>query len=394
MKIAYLDTIGGIAGNMTLGAFVSAGMPFDLLLSELRKLSLSGFQVEKTNVRKNSIDAVHIDVQITDPPAYHRHLPDILSIIDRSDIGTGAKRRANEIFQVIAEAEAKVHNTPLEKVHFHEVGALDSIVDIVGTAICLDTFGIEAVYSSPVKLGSGGVVATQHGTMPVPAPATVEILREYPVVLTSIPHELTTPTGAAIIKAMSRGTLSDQSISIDAVGYGAGTKEFAEIPNLLRILLGRLDQPLHEDESILIETNIDDMNPQVFPFLIDQLLLAGAHDAYLVPVIMKKGRPGILLSVLTDVSKLEQLTACIYRETTTIGLRIHHVGRKKLPRSLLEIKTSFGIVKAKSIVRDGKPVLTAEFEECRRIAGERNIPLLSVMKQLEQELSGIERTPQ
>ncbi len=392
MRIAYLDTVGGIAGNMTLAAFVSAGMPFETLTGELQKLSLPGFRLERSNVRRSAIDAVHIEVLVTDPPKYHRHLHDILTIIDRSAISTGAKERATAVFRVIAEAEAKVHNTPVDHVHFHEVGALDSIVDIVGTAICLDTLGVEEVYSSPVKLGSGGVITTQHGAMPTPAPATVEILRGYPVRLTSVPDELTTPTGAAIVKALSKGVLTNEDLRIEAVGYGAGTREIAEIPNLLRVVLGSLTQKTTEDSSVIVETNIDDMNPQVYPYLIDLLLKAGAHDAYLVPVVMKKGRPGLLLSVLADPSALDSIIECIYRETTTIGLRIHHVDRKKLPRELVEVATSFGIVKTKAIVRDGKRTLAVEYEECRRIAGERNVPLLSVMKQLEQELSALERT--
>jgi uncharacterized protein (TIGR00299 family) protein len=391
MKIAYLDTVGGIAGNMALAAFVHAGMPFDQLLAELEKLSLKGFRLALTLVKRNSIGASHIDVQITDPPSYHRHLPDILSLIDKSTISEGAKERARRIFQVIAAAEARVHTTSVEKIHFHEVGALDSIVDIVGTSICLDALGIEAVYSSPVKLGSGGMISTQHGSMPIPAPATVEILRDYPVLLTTVPRELTTPTGAAIIKALSQGTLAEQAFRPTAVGYGAGTGEFPELPNLLRVVLGEMDSALHEDESFVVETNIDDMNPQVYPYLIEQLLLAGAHDAYLVPVVMKKGRPGVLLSVLADPAALEKITACIYRETTTIGLRIHTVGRKKLPRAAVEVVTSLGPVKVKSVVRDGKTVLGAEFEECRRIAVERRLPLITVMKRLEQELSAIER---
>ncbi len=392
MRIAYLDTVGGIAGNMTLAAFVSAGMPFDTLIDELRKLSLPGFRLERSNVRRSAIDAVHIEVLITDPPKYHRHLNDIVTIINNSVISEGAKERARKVFHVIADAEAKVHNTPVEHVHFHEVGALDSIVDIVGTAICLDTLGIEALYSSPIKLGSGGVISTQHGTMPIPAPATMEILKGYPVKLTAIAHELTTPTGAAIVKALSAGILTNQELFIEAVGYGAGTREIAEIPNLLRVAIGDLVQPSIEDSSVVIETNIDDMNPQVYPYLIEQLLKAGAHDAYLVPVVMKKGRPGMLLSVLTDPSAVERVAASVYRETTTIGLRIHTVERKKLPREVLQVQTSFGMVKAKSILRDGKQMLAPEYEECRRIASERNLPLLAVMKQLERELSAHERT--
>jgi len=210
--------------------------------------------------------------------------------------------------------------------------------------------------------------------------------------MTAVPYELTTPTGAAIVKALSKGLLTTQNFRARSVGYGAGTREIPELPNLLRIVIGTLEDRLHEDASFVVETNIDDMNPQVYPFLIDQLLGAGAHDAYLVPVVMKKGRPGVLLSVLADGSALDRIVACIYRETTTIGLRIHQVDRQKLPRELVTVTTSFGEVGAKSIVRDGRTVLTVEFEECRRIATERHLPLLDVMKRLEQEFSDTERT--
>jgi uncharacterized protein (TIGR00299 family) protein len=273
-------------------------------------------------------------------------------------------------------------------VHFHEVGALDSIVDIVGAAICLEHFSVERVFSSPVRLGNGGLINTQHGTMPTPAPATLEILKGYPTVLTSVPHELTTPTGAAIIKALSAGTLDEERITMQAVGYGAGTKEFKEVPNFLRVIIGTLDATVEHEEIVVVETNIDDMNPQAYPYVIDLLLAAGAHDAYCVPIVMKKGRPGILLSVMTPRSRLDAVTAILYGETSTIGLRVQSTGRMKLPRRQVDVTTSFGLVRAKAVLRDGKEVVTAEYEECRRIAAEWKLPLLEVMKRLEAELGG------
>ncbi len=387
MKIAYLDTIAGIAGDMTMAAFVGAGVSLDALSAELRKLGIEGFELAARHVKRNSIDAVHIDVVISHQPHYHRHLKDIRAIIDNSTLPAGVKEKAQAIFSVIAEAEAKVHNMPLENVHFHEVGALDSIVDIVGTAICLELAGIERVYSSPVKLGSGGLINTQHGVMPSPAPATLEILKDYPTLLTTIPHELTTPTGAAIVKALSYGVLGDELLNIRSAGYGAGTKEFAEIPNFLRVVIADLQLALEQEDVAVVETNIDDMNPQLYPYLIEQLLTAGAHDAYLVPIIMKKGRPGILLSAMVHTSRLEAAIQCIYRETSTIGLRIQHVGRRKLPRRHLEVRTSFGTVKAKAVIRDGREIISPEFEECKRIALGRNIPILEVMHTIEREIS-------
>ena len=386
MTIAYFDTIAGIAGDMSMAALMSAGVPFDHLSAELRKLNIEGFELSATHVQRSAIDAVHVDVVITQQPHYHRHLKDILALIHASALSTQVQDRVTGIFTVLAHAEAKVHNTTVERIHFHEVGALDSIVDIVGVCIALEYLGVERVYSSPVRLGSGGIIKTQHGMMPTPAPATIEILRDYPTILTSIPEELTTPTGAAIIKALSSGVLADETIRIASVGYGAGTREIQGIPNLLRVVTGTLDFPLERDESIVVETNIDDMNPQLHPYLIELLLQAGAHDAYLVPVIMKKGRPGILLSALTDRAHLDAVTALIFRETTSIGLRIQTVGRRKLLRKTLSVRTSFGLLAAKAVERDGTVVITAEFEECKRIARERNMPLAEVMRIVNTEL--------
>jgi pyridinium-3,5-bisthiocarboxylic acid mononucleotide nickel chelatase len=386
MKIAYFDTIAGIAGDMTMAAFVSAGLPIDELSAELKKLSIGGFELIGKHVQRSSISAVHIDVAISNEPHYHRHVKDIYSIIEKSSFSPAVIERSKSIFAVIAQAEAKIHNTTIEKVHFHEVGALDSIVDIVGAAICLEKFGIERVYSTPMRLGSGGFVNTQHGTMPIPTPATLEILRDYPTVFTTIPHELTTPTGAAIIKALSSGVLSDESLTVQSIGYGAGTKEIPETPNLLRVVIGELPNEYDHDELVSIETNIDDMNPQVYPYLVEKLLASGAHDAYLVPIIMKKGRPGVLLSVMVNSAKVDDIIDLIYHQTSTIGVRIQNIGRKKLPRRQLEVPTSFGPVKAKAVVRGNKEVVTAEFEECKRIAEERALPLTQVMQQIEGEL--------
>ena len=336
MKVAYFDTIAGIAGDMTLAALVSAGVPFDDLVEELHKLPLEGFELSAQHVKRNAIDALHIDVTVVQQPKYHRHLHHILEIIDSSTLTEGARERARAIFRVLAEAEARVHNASIERVHFHEVGALDSIVDIVGVAICLDRLGIEGVYSSPVRVGSSGLIQTQHGTMPTPAPATAELLKGYPIVLTDITEELTTPTGAAIIKALSSGVLRNEILQVEAIGYGAGTKEFPGLPNLLRVMIGTLPEISPEDEMMMIETNIDDMNPQLYPHVVEKLLAAGANDAYLTPIIMKKGRPGVMLSAIAAQTMVKQLTDLILRETSSIGLRIYPVHRTKLQRRELD----------------------------------------------------------
>jgi len=386
MKIAYFDTVAGIAGDMTIGACLSAGVRLEDLKAGLAKLGLDGYELLTRHVRRSSIDAVQVDVAISRQPHIHRTFGGISELITRSSLSVLVQQRAVGIFRLLAEAEAAVHGTSLEEVHFHEVGALDSIIDVVGASICLELLGIERAYSSPVRLGRGGLVQTQHGPMPTPAPATLEILRGYPVEFTSYPYELTTPTGAAIIRALSVGTLDAEQVQVEQVGYGAGTKEFPELPNFLRLVVGTIAPDTEHDEVSVIETNFDDMNPQVYPVLIERLLEAGAHDAYLVPVVMKKGRPGILLSVMVPRRHEQEAVALIYRETSTIGLRIQHISRRKLPRREVTVATSFGPVRAKLVIRDGREAVTAEFEECKRIAGERRIPLLDVMRTLEQEL--------
>jgi uncharacterized protein (DUF111 family) len=348
MKVAYFDTIGGIAGDMTLSAFVSAGLPLDELTTELRRLPLQGFELTGAHVKRNGIDAVHIDVVVTEQQHPHRHLRDILALLEKSTLSPATKERAESIFTVLAQAEAAVHHTTPDKVHFHEVGGVDSIIDIVGTAVCLERFDIQ---------------------------------------LTSIPHELTTPTGAAIVKALSSGVLDEEVLVVQAIGYGAGTREIAELPNLLRLVVAEVEADQEQDQAVLIETNIDDMNPQVYPYIIEKVLASGAHDAYLIPVIMKKGRPGMLLSVLADRPRLNTLVDLIYDQTSTIGLRVQYIGRQKLPRRHVEIDTSFGKVKAKVALRNGRETISPEFEECKRIAEEKGLPLLDVMRTLEQEIA-------
>jgi uncharacterized protein (TIGR00299 family) protein len=393
MKICYFDTIGGISGDMTLGAFVSAGIRFDDLAGELKKLGLEGFELEAAHVERNGIVATKVDVVISEQQKYHRHYTDIISLIDSSALSTSVRDRAKKIFYEIAVAEAKVHNSTLEKVHFHEVGAIDSLVDIVGVAICLEQFGVEAVYSSPVKVGNGGFVNSQHGALPVPTPATMEILRGYPTVLTDIPQELATPTGAAIIKACSRGVLDVERLNVASIGYGAGSRDLGKIPNLLRVLIGDLESRDDRDTVVSIETNIDDMNPELYPYIIETLLSAGARDAYLVPVVMKKGRPGIVLSVLIDHDGIDAALKVIFRETSSIGVRMQPMERRKLVRSMKEIQTSFGTVRVKAVANDGKEVLIPEFEECKRIAIEKGLPLRDVYRTLESELMKASNSP-
>jgi pyridinium-3,5-bisthiocarboxylic acid mononucleotide nickel chelatase len=385
MKIAYFDTFSGVSGDMTLGAFVSAGVPLDALRGEIAKLNLPGVELDASHIVRSGITAVKLDVVISSPEKKHRHLKDIFNLIDGSALSDRVKRDARRIFEEVGMAEAKVHNTTIEKVHFHEVGALDSIVDIVGAAVCFELAGVEKVYSSPVRLGSGGFIRADHGTMPLPAPATLEILKGYPTVLTDIPFELTTPTGAAIIRAMSSGVLSMETLRVSGVGYGAGTKEIPQVPNLLRVIVGEIDDVSNE-EMVVIEANIDDMNPEVHPYVIAKLLEAGAADAWLTPVIMKKGRPGTVLSVLAQAPMAESLSAIIFAETTTIGIRSYGVSRRILARAKRTVRTSLGDVSVKVIVSGGAERLVPEFEECRRLAERHKLPLVQIYRTLEREL--------
>jgi len=382
VKIAYFDTIAGVSGDMTLGAFVSAGLPIDELRAEIAKLNLAGIELDAKHVVRNGITAVKLEVIISVKQTHHRHVKDIFQIIDASSLPLRVRDDAKKIFMEVATAEAKVHNSTIEKIHFHEVGALDSIVDIVGAAVCFERLGIEAAYSSPVRLGSGGFVDTAHGKLPLPAPAVSEILKGYPTVLTDVPHELTTPTGAAIIKAMSKGVLAAEALNVMEIGYGAGSMEFPELPNLLRIMIAELPEKYGTDELVMVETNIDDMNPEIYPYVVEKLLAAGANDAFLVPVIMKKGRPGILVSALVNRSLIDAITQVLFTQTSTIGVRIIPTERRKLAREAREIETPLGRARFKVIHLDGKEKLLPEYEECRRLAEDRNIPLIEVYRML------------
>jgi uncharacterized protein (TIGR00299 family) protein len=386
MKIAYFDTIAGISGDMTLGALISAGVSFDELREELSSMGVTGFELQARHIERHGILATKVDVVISEQPHYHRHLKDIENIIEKSSLPDKVKGRAKNIFREVAIAEAHVHNQPLEKIHFHEVGAIDSLVDIVGVAIGIEKLGIEDVYSSPVKVGNGGTVKSQHGFLPIPTPATVEILKGYPLELTNIPQELTTPTGAAIIKALSRGVLNTEKICISSIGYGAGERELDQIPNILRVFIGELETSKDSDEIINIQTNIDDMNPEILPHVIDTLLSKGANDAFLVPILMKKGRPAFLCNILAERSKLDNLLDVLFKETSTIGVRIHAVERTKLQRTQKQIQTSLGKIFVKAIVIDGQERLRPEFEECKRVANEKKLPLIDVYKIIESEL--------
>ncbi len=387
MKTAYFDCFSGISGDMILGALVDAGVGIDVLRAELGKLKLPGYEITALKVTRAGISATKVHVCIEEKEQPPRRLSDIRNIIEESALASSTKKTSIRIFERLAEAEARVHGTSPQHVHFHEVGAVDAIVDIVGAVIGLELLGISEMRSSSINLGSG-TITTAHGILPVPAPATVELLNGIPCYGSSVPFELTTPTGAAVLSTVCGSFGSLPETTVNRVAYGAGGKEIEGQPNVLRVIIG---EPLYGDEedcSMIIETNIDDMNPQVYDYLIDRLLQQGAHDAYLTPVIMKKGRPGILLSVLADSAKTDGLLDTIFRETTSIGVRTREVRRKKLAREIREIETKYGRVKIK-ISRRGDEILTAtpEYEDCRRIAEEKKVPLKQVIEEAKNEFS-------
>ncbi|MDH4161448.1 MAG: nickel pincer cofactor biosynthesis protein LarC [Nitrospirota bacterium] len=379
MTIAYFDCFSGISGDMTLGALVDAGVPIEALRSELAKLDLPGYALSCEQVKRSGLSATKVSVILDDREQPSRHLSDIREIINSSSLSATIKQKSLNIFRRLAEAEAKVHGTDIDHVHFHEVGAVDAIVDIVGSVIGLEHLGITEIIASPLNVGSGSV-HTAHGRLPVPAPATVELLQGIPLYSSSITFELTTPTGAALISTLASSFGPLPQLVIRTIAHGAGNRDFPGQPNVLRLFIAEYTSSPGEDTSVLIETNIDDMNPQIYEHVIGQLLAAGAHDAYLTPVIMKKGRPGILLSVLTGNKDQHAVLDILFRETTSIGVRIQQVGRKKLLREIREVKTEHGTVRVK-VSRLGDEVLTVtpEYEDCKKIAEEKKIPLKEVI---------------
>ncbi|MBN1292697.1 MAG: nickel pincer cofactor biosynthesis protein LarC [Candidatus Latescibacteria bacterium] len=376
MKTAYFDCLFGVSGDMILGALVSCGVPVNVLTAELKKLNIDGFELKENTVLRSGISAVHIDVLIK-PQHEHRHLSHIKNIIKSSSLSDTVKSKAVRIFTRLAEAEARVHNTTPEKIHFHEVGALDAIIDVVGACIGLEYLDVEKIVSTPLRLGTG-TVTCEHGVMPVPVPAVVELTKGIPVVRTSYKGELTTPTGAAIVTTLASSYQSLENFISEMAGYGSGTRESEEHPNVLRISIGTIQHSPHDDHSVLIETNIDDMNPEIFGFLSDKLLGKGAKDVYMSPIYMKKGRPGTLLSILTDEALKETMLEILFAETTTLGVRITRVSRKVLKRESKTVETEYGPVRVKVAYITGMERFAPEYEDCARIARERNIPLINV----------------
>src|SRR5216683_1196353 len=364
MKLAYFDCFSGISGDMTLGALVDAGCDVELLRAELRGLQVPGWELSAEKVWKNGMAATYVKVK-TEEQSKHRSLGAILEILQKSQLAAQVRERAAAIFTKLGEAEARVHDVPLEKIHFHEVGAVDAIVDIVGACIGFHALGIEKFACSALNVG-GGTVKMAHGILPVPAPATANLLQGRPTYSNGVQKELVTPTGAAI-------------------GYGAGTADLEGQPNVLRIMIGEAAErtvPGFDEEIAVIEANLDDMNPQIYGYFLEKALTASALDVYTTPVQMKKNRPGTLLTVLCKPQDTDALMSLIFAETTTFGARTYRAQRRTLPREFVNVATNFGDVRIKISRVNGRILHVApEYDDCRKLAVEKNVPLQRVISE-------------
>lgn len=383
MKIAYFDCFAGASGDMILGALLDAGLTIERLREEISKLQLSHYELDVEKVVKKGIGGsqAHVTIDQDHHHHHHRHLSHIKDIIENSDLDAPIKEKSTEIFVRLAEAEARVHRSSVESVHFHEVGAMDAIIDVVGGVIGVTALGIDKVFCSPLHVGSG-TIECAHGTLPVPAPATAELIKGKPVYSTGIKGELLTPTGAAILTTLSSGFGPMPAMTVGHIGYGAGTAD-PGIPNLLRVAIGEARDDTGDydvEQTVLIETNIDDMNPQLYDYLIGLLLNEGALDVFLTPVQMKKNRPGTLLSVICLPHAVGKFSDILMQETTTIGLRWRVENRIKARRLIKEIDTIHGPIHIKLAQNNGQIInLTPEYEDCKRVALEKNIPLKNIL---------------
>jgi len=381
VKILYYDCFSGISGDMNLGAMLDLGVDKDYLLEGLESLGIGGHELSVKRAERKGITGTKVDVIVKNEKSDHRNLKDIESIINGSDLSESVKKTSLDIFMQVARAEAKVHGKDIYDIHFHEVGAIDSIIDIVGAALCLEFLNVDRVMASPVEVGSG-FVTCEHGILPVPAPATVEILKGIPIKSGIAPFEMTTPTGAAILASTVNEFTERIRFRLLDVGYGIGGRD-TEIPNVLRVLLGKTDEATEDDcdreEAVIIESNIDDMNPEMFDFVIDALLKAGAHDVFLTPVIMKKSRPATTLSVLCNAEDESVIQELLFTQTSTFGTRKYVVEKTMLKRDFTEVATEYGSVRVKNAYFRGKKIKSKpEYEDCRRLAEKHGVSILEI----------------
>ncbi|PKN70792.1 MAG: TIGR00299 family protein [Deltaproteobacteria bacterium HGW-Deltaproteobacteria-12] len=393
MKILYYDCFAGISGDMNLGAMIDLGVPGDFLLEELKKLAIGEYEVKITRDKRKGITGTRVDVLVNHEVSAGKHLShpsartfqDIVRIISKSDLSAKAKEISLHIFTKIAEAEGKIHGHKADDVHFHEVGAVDSIVDIVGAAVCLTWLSPDRIISSPPQVG-GGFVRCAHGILPVPAPATVEILLGIPVKSGAVPFEATTPTGAAILAATVDTFTEELNFTPQKIGYGIGHRD-TDIPNVLRTYLGEMSaddfsrstDDTEKQTALLLECNIDDMNPEMYEDVMDALLAKGAYDVFLTPVIMKKSRPAIKISVLCSEEKRSAMEEILWLSTSTFGLRVQRVSKTMLQRDFSTVSTKFGNVSVKNGYWRGRKIKTKpEYEDCRRLARENGVSVKEI----------------
>lgn len=398
MRIAYFDCPSGAAGDMIVGALVDAGVPFEELTAELAKLRLPGWSLERREVMKGVFRATKVDVHVHDHDhsagiADHSHghhhdqhhhpdrgLHDILALIGASDLPGPVKENAARIFTRLGEAEAHVHGTTVDEVHFHDVGAVDAIVDVTGACLGLHLLGVDQVYCSALPLG-GGFVNGAHGRIPIPGPATAELLTGFPVVDTGVQRELVTPTGAAILTTLVQRGGHMPPMTVTGLGYGAGTMDL-ETPNMIRVFLGTATGSAGRETIMQVETTVDDMSPQLWEIVIERLLAAGALDVYLTPVTMKKSRPGTVLTALCTPDNVNGLSRVLFEESPTIGVRWAPYQREVLDREIVTLTTAYGAIPFKVSRLDGRVItVTPEFDEVRRIATVRGLPVREVLEQ-------------
>ncbi|NIQ37404.1 MAG: nickel pincer cofactor biosynthesis protein LarC [Proteobacteria bacterium] len=382
MKIAYFDCFSGICGNMILGGLIDLGVPQKIIEEGLGKIELEPFEIVPTVGKRAHLRGTHIRIRPEKKSVKERNFREIRNLLEKGRLEKEIKQAGVEVFRRIAEVEGRIHQTKPDQVHFHEVGALDSIVDIIGSLIGIEFLGVDAVYASRIPLGRG-MIQSRHGFLPVPAPATVELLRGVPVYDSRVEGELVTPTGAALIMAIADRFGDMPDMEIEKVGYGLGDRDLGNIPNMLRIFLGTGRSPLPQDRVILVETDIDDMNPEFFEPLMDRLFAQGALDVSFIPIQMKKNRPGTTVRAICEESSRARIVETFFRESTTIGVRYFSVNREKLERRVESVETPFGRVKVKiSRNREGEiHHVSPEYEDCRRLSVKNKIPVVEVYQE-------------
>ncbi len=396
MKVLYYDCFSGISGDMHLGAMIDLGVDPELLLEQLSRMDLAGYELKITRDERKGISGTKVDVVIDEITHdhghghhHHRNLEDISQIIQLSGLSPAVKERSIRMFRKLAEVEGKIHNQPIDKVHFHEVGAIDSIVDIVGAAICIETIAPDMIMSSAVELG-GGFVKCEHGTFPVPAPATAEILAGIPVKSGAAPYEMTTPTGALILACNADRFGPMDGLRVSKIAYGIGNRDM-DIPNVLRVYLaasaGHAEGSPETRKALVMECNIDDMNPEMYGYVMEMLFGLGADDVFITPVMMKKARPASKLTVLCSPDKKQTMTETLLTHTTSLGVRSYEVDKTMLEREFTRIRTKYGDVTIKTAIYRGKHLKSKpEYEDCIRLAKEHGIPVQKIYEEISRQL--------